>query len=247
MFSLILIDLSHEQLYHLSKFQKRFGKYENKIYEISDFMQNMLNPLTVCKQKLLNPHLPIVIMIGSFVPAWNLLTNQEAAHIDCHTQHHCIHSHLPRFMRLDSVYVCVCECVYVCVHEFVCLCMCMCVRMCVGRHVCMCLCVRMCMHVYVSLYACMCVHVCDVVCMFVCVCMCACVCMCYSGVLESFVCARLYAHVYVNGRMCVCMYVCECVSVCVSLCVMCVYACECMYVYASYRRWAVKTSYSKIF
>ena len=120
MFSLILIDLSHEQLYHLSKFQKRFGKYENKIYEISDFMQNMLNPLTVCKQKLLNPYLPIVVMIGSFVPAWNLLTNQEAAHIDCHTQHHCIHSHLPRFMRLDSVYVCVCVCLCVCV----CVCVC---------------------------------------------------------------------------------------------------------------------------
>ena len=91
-------------------------------------MQNMLNPLAVCKQKLLNPHLPIAAMIGSFVPAWNLLTNQEAVHIDSHTQHHCIHSHLPRIVSLDSVCmrvcVCVCVCVYACVSVYVCACVC---------------------------------------------------------------------------------------------------------------------------
>ena len=95
-------------------------------------MQNMLNPLAVCKQKLLNPHLPIAAMIGSFVPAWNLLTNQEAVHIDSHTQHHCIHSHLPRFVSLDGV----CMRVYACVYMRVCLCVCVCMRMFVCESVC---------------------------------------------------------------------------------------------------------------
>ena len=117
-------------------------------------MQNMLNPLAVCKQKLLNPHLPIVAMIGSFVPAWNMLTNQEAVHIDSHTQHHCIHSHLPRFVSLDSVCMCLCVCVYVCV--CVCACECMCVSLCVSE----CVCARVCVSVRVYVCVCVCGWVC---------------------------------------------------------------------------------------
>ena len=96
----------------------------------------------------------------------------------------------------ECLHVCVCARVCVCMHGWVCTCMCVCVCVHVWvwvcEHVCVCVCVCVCLCVCVCTYVCVCVHMC------VCVCVCVCVCSC---------------------SVCVCVCVCVCVFVCVCVCV----------------------------
>ena len=84
-------------------------------------------------------------------------------------------------MSVLMMQVCVCVCLYLCVHVSVCVCVCVCpcVRVCVRVHVCVCVCARACVRLCVC--ACMCASVCVRMHLCLCVCPCVCVCVCVCG------------------------------------------------------------------
>ena len=196
MFSLILIDLCHVHLPHLSRTQKCFWKYKKKLYDIHVFRQNMLNPLAVCMQKLLNPlcFKPLLWLAHSFqLGIYWPIRKQDMTVIQ---KLHClilstffIHTFLSQNSRplffpmvivtLTDWRVCVCVCVCVCVRVCVCVfpyvCVSICV-LCVSLHtnIVLIMYIHVCMCLYVSSCVCVCAHACVGICVYACPYVCLC-------------------------------------------------------------------------